>query len=210
MRRARSINSHYLIGPASAKWLCGASARKTRASGRFSGAQLQGPRNANGLIHLAQGTNVDIEGPGEILRITSLPTPGERRLTLASMACCERRISVGTKALHHHPDGMASWVGRTNIRRRTGRSLDPADPGYPQAEAGSCDLLHRGRKRADRTRAAGAHDPRRARGRKSHLHAPEHRHDQQDPNPVRAERNTAPVSGLHRAHSEALPRALFR
>ncbi len=47
------------------------------------GRNLQGPRTANGLIHLAQGTNVDIEGPGEILRISSLPTPGERRLTLA-------------------------------------------------------------------------------------------------------------------------------
>lgn len=47
------------------------------------GRKLQGPRNANGLTHLAQGTNVDIEGPGEILRISSLPTPGERRLTFA-------------------------------------------------------------------------------------------------------------------------------
>lgn len=35
-----------------------------------------------GLLHLAQGTNVDIEGSGEILRITALPTPGERRVTL--------------------------------------------------------------------------------------------------------------------------------
>jgi cellulose synthase/poly-beta-1,6-N-acetylglucosamine synthase-like glycosyltransferase/peptidoglycan/xylan/chitin deacetylase (PgdA/CDA1 family)/spore germination protein YaaH len=35
-----------------------------------------------GLVHLAQGTNVDIEGSGEILRITALPTPGVRRLTL--------------------------------------------------------------------------------------------------------------------------------
>ncbi len=40
------------------------------------------PRNTSGLTHLAQGTNVDIEGPGEILRVTALPTPGERRLTL--------------------------------------------------------------------------------------------------------------------------------
>ncbi|MFL6726866.1 MAG: glycosyltransferase [Sphingomicrobium sp.] len=39
------------------------------------------PRNSGGLIHLAQGTDVDIEGPGEILRITALPTAGERRLT---------------------------------------------------------------------------------------------------------------------------------
>ncbi len=48
------------------------------------GRQLQGARSANGLVHLAEGTNVDIEGPGEILRITSLPTPGVRKLTLAS------------------------------------------------------------------------------------------------------------------------------
>ena len=38
--------------------------------------------NPTGLVHLAQGTNVDIEGSGEILRITALPTPGTRRLTL--------------------------------------------------------------------------------------------------------------------------------
>jgi cellulose synthase/poly-beta-1,6-N-acetylglucosamine synthase-like glycosyltransferase/peptidoglycan/xylan/chitin deacetylase (PgdA/CDA1 family) len=36
-----------------------------------------------GLQHIApaQGTNVDIEGSGEILRITALPTPGVRKLT---------------------------------------------------------------------------------------------------------------------------------
>ena len=32
--------------------------------------------------HLRQGTNVDIEGPGEIIRITALPTPGERSFSL--------------------------------------------------------------------------------------------------------------------------------
>ena len=30
------------------------------------------PRSVAGLEHLAEGTNVDIEGPGEILRITAL------------------------------------------------------------------------------------------------------------------------------------------
>ncbi len=47
------------------------------------GRSVTVPRGAAGLIHLAQGTNVDIEGQGEILRITALPTPGERRLTFA-------------------------------------------------------------------------------------------------------------------------------
>jgi cellulose synthase/poly-beta-1,6-N-acetylglucosamine synthase-like glycosyltransferase/peptidoglycan/xylan/chitin deacetylase (PgdA/CDA1 family)/spore germination protein YaaH len=42
------------------------------------------PRSTAGLTHLTQGTNVDIEGPGEILRITALPTPGERKLTLGA------------------------------------------------------------------------------------------------------------------------------
>ena len=46
------------------------------------GRNIVMPRNTSGLVHLAQGTNVDIEGPGEILRVTALPTPGERRLTL--------------------------------------------------------------------------------------------------------------------------------
>jgi len=45
------------------------------------GRNIRGPRNADGLTQLAQGTNVDIEGQGEILRITALPTPGDRRLT---------------------------------------------------------------------------------------------------------------------------------
>ncbi|HVI05946.1 MAG TPA: polysaccharide deacetylase family protein, partial [Sphingomicrobium sp.] len=48
------------------------------------GKTIRAPRSAAGLAHLAQGTNVDIEGQGEILRITALPTPGERRLTLGS------------------------------------------------------------------------------------------------------------------------------
>ena len=52
------------------------------------GRNIRTPRNANGLTQLAavnpnvvQGTDVDIEGQGEILRITALPTPGERKLT---------------------------------------------------------------------------------------------------------------------------------
>ena len=48
------------------------------------GRNVAMPRSASGLIHLAQGTNVDIEGQGEILRITALPTPGERRLTFGT------------------------------------------------------------------------------------------------------------------------------
>ena len=40
------------------------------------------PRRAGRLQHLPVGTNVDIEGSGEMLRISSLPTEGERRLSL--------------------------------------------------------------------------------------------------------------------------------
>ena len=40
------------------------------------------PLNPAALGRLPQGTNVDVEGTGEILRIASLPTPGERKLTL--------------------------------------------------------------------------------------------------------------------------------
>jgi cellulose synthase/poly-beta-1,6-N-acetylglucosamine synthase-like glycosyltransferase/peptidoglycan/xylan/chitin deacetylase (PgdA/CDA1 family)/spore germination protein YaaH len=47
------------------------------------GRNVRLPRNPAGLTYLSQGTDVDIEGPGEILRITALPTPGERKLTLA-------------------------------------------------------------------------------------------------------------------------------
>ncbi|MEP7130977.1 MAG: glycosyltransferase [Sphingomicrobium sp.] len=48
------------------------------------GRNVQVPRSAARLTNLSsQGTNVDIEGQGEILRITSLPTPGERRLSLS-------------------------------------------------------------------------------------------------------------------------------
>jgi len=48
------------------------------------GRNIAALRNPTGLTHLAEGTNVDIEGPGEILRITALPTPGERRLTIGA------------------------------------------------------------------------------------------------------------------------------
>lgn len=47
------------------------------------GRNVRTPRSGSGLTQLPQGTNVDIEGPGEILRISSLPTRGERRLTFA-------------------------------------------------------------------------------------------------------------------------------
>ena len=52
------------------------------------GRNVRTPRNANGLTHLAagdinkpEGNDVDIEGQGEILRITAFPTQGERKLT---------------------------------------------------------------------------------------------------------------------------------
>ena len=50
--------------------------------GRNIGTQI----SPAGLQHIApaQGTNVDIEGSGEILRITALPTPGVRKLTFGS------------------------------------------------------------------------------------------------------------------------------
>ena len=44
------------------------------------GRSATSPRNPATLAHLPQGTNVDVEGTGEILRISSLPTEGERRL----------------------------------------------------------------------------------------------------------------------------------
>jgi len=47
------------------------------------GRNVRGPRSAAGLTHLAEGTNVDIEDPGEILRVTALPTAGTRKLTFA-------------------------------------------------------------------------------------------------------------------------------
>ncbi|MEO6248316.1 MAG: polysaccharide deacetylase family protein [Sphingomicrobium sp.] len=46
------------------------------------GRNAVSPRNPAALARLPEGTNVDVEGNGEILRIASLPTPGERRLTV--------------------------------------------------------------------------------------------------------------------------------
>src|SRR5579884_1706172 len=46
------------------------------------GRKVAGPLSVDGLTHLRQGTNVDIEGPGEIIRITALPTPGQRKFSL--------------------------------------------------------------------------------------------------------------------------------
>ena len=44
------------------------------------GTKAARPLTANGLGELPEGTNVDVEGNGEILRIASMPAPGERRL----------------------------------------------------------------------------------------------------------------------------------
>jgi len=46
------------------------------------GTRAARPRNPASLAALPEGTNVDVEGNGEILRIASLPTPGSRHLTL--------------------------------------------------------------------------------------------------------------------------------
>src|SRR5207248_5189327 len=54
-----------------------------RALWSIFGRNVPMPRDSTGLNRLPQGTNVDIEGQGEIVRITSLPTAGERRLAFA-------------------------------------------------------------------------------------------------------------------------------
>ncbi|MDP9085682.1 MAG: glycosyltransferase [Pseudomonadota bacterium] len=46
------------------------------------GTRAARPRNPAALGVLPEGTNVDVEGSGEILRIASLPTRGSRRMTL--------------------------------------------------------------------------------------------------------------------------------
>jgi cellulose synthase/poly-beta-1,6-N-acetylglucosamine synthase-like glycosyltransferase/peptidoglycan/xylan/chitin deacetylase (PgdA/CDA1 family)/spore germination protein YaaH len=46
------------------------------------GRCLRGLPSPYGLGHIRQGTNVDIEGPGEIIRITALPTTGQRKIVL--------------------------------------------------------------------------------------------------------------------------------
>ena len=46
------------------------------------GRNVRAPRSTAGLTTLSERSNVDIEGPGEIIRITALPTPGQRKLTL--------------------------------------------------------------------------------------------------------------------------------
>ena len=46
------------------------------------GTKAARPLSPAALGHLPEGTNVDVEGNGEILRIASTPTPGERHLTL--------------------------------------------------------------------------------------------------------------------------------
>ncbi|MEO5641001.1 MAG: glycosyltransferase [Sphingomicrobium sp.] len=42
------------------------------------------PRNPAALASLPEGTNVDVEGSGEILRIASVPAPGARRMLVTS------------------------------------------------------------------------------------------------------------------------------
>ena len=63
---------------------CGGWARRIPALWSIFGRNVARSAVRRGLTHIAQGTNVDIEGSGEILRITALPTPGLRKLTFGA------------------------------------------------------------------------------------------------------------------------------
>ena len=76
------------------------------------------------------------KGPGEILRITALPTPGERRLTLGRNGLLANVDFVPVpRPFTITRTGYRPGVGRADLRRRAGSALDSADPRHPQGKS---------------------------------------------------------------------------
>ena len=92
--------------------------------------------HVGGLTHLRQGTNVDIEGPGEILRITALPTPGERQI-LAEPIGPDRRTSISCACpgpITITRTGLPPGAIALTFDDGPDRALDAANPRHPESE----------------------------------------------------------------------------
>ena len=101
------------------------------AFGRSSAAPSLAAQCA-GLTHIAQGTNVDIEGSGEILRITALPTPGAATVTWRQRLLVECRFPARTAAVHDHAHRIPATARRADLRRWPGCALDAEDSRHPE------------------------------------------------------------------------------
>ena len=184
---------------------------RSRALVASSASRSSSPPERAGLDHLAEGTNVDIEGPGEILRIAAFPTPG-------------------SGASRSNPSGLISNVdfvrcpGRTRSRAPDTAPADRADlRRWPRPRAGRrkiLDILKA--KHVPATFFVVGENALTERGllermvREGHevgSHTYTHPNladADRTPDPVRAQRHPAAVPGLHRALAEAVPRALLR
>ncbi len=101
------------------------------------------------------GTDVDIEGSGEILKIAGVPVEGVRHGGRGEGRIARRRsISSGFRRLMSWR-GPAIKPGEVALTFDDGPrpAMDAADPRYPQARACAGDLLHHRRECADRAAA---------------------------------------------------------
>ncbi len=113
------------------------------------------PRNE--LKTIRPGSDIDIEGEGEILKIAAEPG----RTARARSKSTRRTQIITSRAVHENPDDVRdpplrsrAAQGGADVRRRAERRMDAEDPRHPEGEGRQGDVLHRRPERRDEPAAS--------------------------------------------------------
>jgi hypothetical protein len=138
--------------------LCGVLAKKT-APVECVG-QAQRPGSLQALAAVQPGHDVDTEGEGDILRVTGLPQPGKRTVTVDTDESDPRKKLIVDEHMDvyprtytieqygYHPNEVAL------LRRRPRPQVDPEDSRHPQEKNVKGTFMLIGAEAAENTSAS--------------------------------------------------------
>ena len=164
------------------------------------------------LTRIDEATNVDVEGKGEILRITETPTGGTRTVEFDprnGLVSNETYTRLPTPYVVQKT-GMRDKLVALTFDDGARCQVDTGDPVGARKVPRARHLLHHRRKRREPPRAAPADSGRWRRDRQPQLHPPQHGRREPHRCQPRTQRHAAADRGLYRPFDPAVPRALFR
>ena len=168
---------------------------------------------ASAIDPIPAGTNVDIEGAGEILKIAASPVSGLRHATAARDGTLDRRRVRSRCPRPMSFSAPAIIRGDLALTFDDGPDpdLDAADPRRSsKAKHVPATFFIVGENALDAAPPAQANGARGARSRQPHLYASQPCQRVEPPGRARAQHHPAAVPGVHRPFAAAVPRALFR
>ena len=152
------------------------------------------------LMTLRSVGDVDVEGNGELLRITDTPTVGHRIVDADGFGLIRNEIlSEPADALCRDPDRLQARGRRADLRRRSRRPMDAEDPRHPEAGRRAGHLLRDRRECGEPSRPAQPDHRSGQRDRQSQLHPSQHGAGFGAWHAHRVQRHATPDRGLYRA-----------